>query len=61
MVNGKVAKEIKEAELAETKPPDESKLHEQFYQGCFDHQEQITERIEFLTLFSQECAKKLSK
>ena len=38
MVNAKVAEEIKEAELQEAKAPDESKLHEQTFSGCFDHQ-----------------------
>ena len=58
--NKKVAEDIKAAEVAE-KAFDDSKLHEKMYESCFTHQEQMTERIEFLTLFAQECSKTISK
>ena len=59
-VNTKVDEEIKAAEASE-KAFDDSKLHEKIYEGVFPHQEQITERFEFLTLFAQECSSRLSK
>jgi len=58
-VNTKVDEEIKAAEASE-KAFDDSKLHEKIYEGVFPHQEQITERFEFLTLFAQECSSRIS-
>lgn len=58
--NGIIAEEIKEAQEAE-KTYDDSKLHERVFQGVLPHFEQVSERIDFLTLFAQECSSKLSK
>ena len=46
---------------AQQKTFEEENLHSKIYQSCFSHEDQITERIDFLTLYAAECATKLSK
>lgn len=59
-MNGKVREEIAACE-AKQATFDDSKLHEKIYSSVFDHKEQIEERMEFLTIFTQEVATKISK